>query len=271
MNSIWGGVTTVFSFFTQVAETYDKLIPDELPIGWERGARWRDGTRAFRKIGHCPLALAIDFCHRHNIEIFLTYRMNDIHDGSAGEPYEFSNWKRDHSQYLLGTQEEADRYPFSHPRHFWSALNYEQPEVRNYIFKIMEDFCQRYDLDGLELDWLRISTFFQPTRDLRPVEPKHIAIMNDFVRRIRTMTDRVGRERGRPLLISCRVPRTLKHSLDVGLDIRTWLKEDLVDVLVLGGGYAPMDMAREMRAIADLTHQYDVPRYGCISNRELGC
>ena len=132
MNSIWGGVTTVFSFFTQVAETYDKLIPDELPIGWERGARWRDGTRAFRKIGHCPLALAIDFCHRHNIEIFLTYRMNDIHDGSAGEPNEFSNWKRDHPQYLLGRQEEADRYPFSRPRHFWSVLNYEQPEVHNY-------------------------------------------------------------------------------------------------------------------------------------------
>ena len=134
----------------------------------------------------------------------------------------------------------------------------------------MEDVCQRYDLDGLELDWLRISTFFQSTRDLRPVEPKHIAIMNDFVRRIRTMTDRVGRERGRPLLISCRVPRTLKHSLDVGLDIRTCLKEDLVDVLVLGGGYAPMAMAREIRAIADLTHQYDVPLYGCISESGIG-
>ena len=56
--------------------------------------------------------------------------------------------------------------------------------------------------------------------------------MNDFVRRIRRMTDRVGRERGRPLLVACHVPNGVDAALQIGLDVETWLKNDLVDILI---------------------------------------
>jgi len=261
------GVTTVVTFSSQVAETYDTVIPESIKPP-ERPALARDNVRRFKEEGLDPLTMTAEFCHQHDMELFLSYRMNDVHDSHV-LPWEMSHWKRDHPEYLFGRRGDNHRFGMENPRYVWSALNYEIPEVRDYIFRIMEDACQRYDLDGLELDWMKVPMFFRPTLDLQPVGPKYVKIMNDFVRRVRKMTERVGRDRGRPLLLGCRVPRTVKHGLAVGLDVTTWLQEDLVDILTLGGGYVPMAMASEVRQMVSLAHQYDVPLYPCINNSGL--
>ena len=257
------GITTVTIFPSQVAETFDNVISDHFKLP-HRAAIVRDNVRGFMQAGRDPLAMTVVFCRRHDMELLLSYRMNDVHDAHVC-PWGFSQWKRDHPEYLFGREGDNKRFGADNPRYVWSGLDYEIPEVRDYIFRIIEDACRRYDLDGLELDWLKVPMFFRPTLDLQPVERKHVKIMNDFVRRLRAMTEQVGRKRGRPLLLSCRVPRTVKHGLAVGLDVTTWLKEDLVDILTIGGGYVPMSMASEVRQMADLAHRHDVPLYACIS------
>ena len=257
------GVTTLVTFPSTVAETYQDLSDHYKPP--QKGAIARDNIRRFTEAGCDPLAMTIDFCHRHDMELFYSHRMNDAHDAHV-LPFEFSQWKRDHPEYLWGREGDNKRFDMRNPRYIWSGLNYEIPEVRDYLFQIIEDACRRYDLDGIELDWLKVPMFFPPTLDLQPVEPRHVKIMNDFVRRLRAMTEQVGRKRGRPLLLCCRLPRTVASGLAVGLDVTTWLQEDLVDMITLGGGYVPMAMVSEVRQMADLTHRHDVPLYGCISN-----
>ena len=39
--------------------------------------------------------------------------------------------------------------------------NWAIPEVRGYKFAFIEELCENYDLDGFELDFLRIYSFFQ--------------------------------------------------------------------------------------------------------------
>jgi len=116
--------------------------------------------------------------------------------------------------------------------------------VRDYIFRILEEVCQRYDVDGIELDWMRHPKFFRPTTDGNPATPEQVEMMNDLVRRIRAMTERVAEQRGRPLLVATRVTLNVEHSLDLGLDLKTWLEEDLVDIVTVGGGYACLGWRR---------------------------
>ena len=255
------GHTNKFSHLTQVAENYGEFISDD--EGDARALNWRNNIRTLKAAGHDMLTLAADFCQENGLEIIFSLRMNDIHDSFM--EWRLSPWKREHPQYLLGKPEDLNAYEDSDPRRYWSALDYEVPEVREYIFRILEDVCQRYDVDGIELDWLRHPKYFRPTHDLQPTELRHLAIMNDFMHRVRTMTERVAQERGRPLLVACRVPLSVECSVALGLDVVTWLEEDLLDILVVGGGYVPLAMAPQAREMTELGHSYGVPVYPCIS------
>ena len=255
------GGTTVFGFDSHVAETMDRLIPQDTANPIAR--QYRDGVCALRETGLDSLGLVTDFCHRNGLEVFFSLRMNDMHD--AFYDWAVSQWKRTHKEYLFGEVADWNRYDTANPRAWWSGLDYACPEVREYIFRILEDVCQRYDIDGIELDWFRKPVLFRPTLELRPVEAQHLAMIGNFVRRVRRMTQGVARERGRPLLVACRVPMSIERSQAIGLDVPTWLEEDLVDILVTGGGYAPMAMAPQVREMSNLGHSYGVPVYACIS------
>lgn len=59
--------------------------------------------------GRDPLAMTVDFCRRHDMEIFLTHRMNDVHDAHVC-PWMLSKWKRDHPEYLFGREGDNNRF-----------------------------------------------------------------------------------------------------------------------------------------------------------------
>jgi len=219
------------------------------------------------------LQIQIDFCRKNGIEIFWSMRMNDIHDSYRQAPALstqkmahalFSSFKRQHPEYLMGKPGDSTKYPIQSVRLLWSALNYSLPEVREHIFLIIQEVCQRYDVDGIELDFERSPIYFPPTLDMLPVEQKHLNMMTDLLRQIREMTVTVALKRGRPILVATRVPLTLDRSEFLGLDVERWLREDLVDIIIDGEGYLPMAMpSREM---VNLGHRYDVPVYPCITN-----
>jgi len=214
------------------------------------------GLAALKQMGTDPLKVAVKFGHEQGMEVFWSYRMNNIEDSFAG--WSWSRWKREHPEYCFGKLEDWGKYPYTDPRRWWAGLDYAVPEVRDYILRIFADVCRRYDVDGIDLDWFRSPRFFRPTTEGKPVEAKHIAMMNDFVRKVRAMTEQVAAKRGRPLLVSCRIPLSVERCRAIGLDVPTWLKEDLVDILVLGGDLAPMAMAPQWREMAKLAHRHGV-------------
>jgi len=123
------------SHLAKVGETYGEFVPD----GSEPSAiHARDNIRALKKAGYDTLQLAIEFCHRNNLEIFFLHRINDIHDTFLD--WELSRWKREHLEYLMGTREEAAKAGSANsPKHWWSALDFELPQVRDYLYRILED------------------------------------------------------------------------------------------------------------------------------------
>jgi len=56
---------------------------------------------------------------------------------------------------------------------------------------------------------------------------------------------------------------TVAKCRHVGIDIKAWLAEDLLDVLTIGGGYVPFTMPT--RELVALGHKHDAPVYPTIS------
>lgn len=139
----------------------------------------------------------------------------------------------------------------------WAGYNYARPEVRTHYLDIIRGACERYNLEGIELDWLRMPMFFELGQERR-----NIPIMNNFVRQIRKCLDEYGKKRGRPILLAMRIPDTIDLSLSVGLDPETWAREGIVDFFMAGSGLMPFSIP--MSEWVDLGRKYDVKIYGCL-------
>ena len=184
--------------------------------------------------------------------------MNMVQD--SWRPNFQTQWKRDHPEWCLGDRSMAKLK--DDPRSiYWSALDFEVPEVRDQRVSVIEDICSRYDVDGLELDWWRWPMFFKPSLEGKPAERHQIEIMNNFLRRVRKTMSAIEARRGRPLLLAARVFDTEEITLNLGLDPRTWLKEGLIDILVVGGTYTYYSIETEKWVAMASPHDVSVYVY----------
>jgi hypothetical protein len=88
--------------------------------------------------------------------------------------------------------------------------------------------------------------------------------MTEFVRQVRRSLNEIGKERGRPYLLAVRVPDTPAMARRSGFDTETWLREGLMDLLIVGGGYMPY--SGRLKEFVDLAHQHQVPAYPCVNH-----
>lgn len=205
------------------------------------------------------LQIVTDFCHEHGMEAFWSMRMNDTHDSAPHA--ELGLWKRAHPDCLMGTP--GDKFPHGAGR--WSAVNYGQVEVRDKVFRILQDVCTTHSVDGVELDFFRHPILFKPQMTGEPVTLEQCNLMTDLLRRIRRMTEDVGLRRGRPLLLSVRVPDSEGFCRALGLDVSRWMQEDLIDLLVVSGYFR----LNSWKTSVAWGHRYGVPVYASLDESRL--
>ncbi len=210
--------------------------------------------------GKDALEVMIETCHAHGLEIFYSNRINDTHD--SFNPKKRRYVKADHPDMLLSTEAEAGKYPFPDVRSFWAAWNFELAEVRRMVCDHVRAICETYDIDGLDLDFLRHPVFFPPTMQCRQVEAQHLEMMTGLLREIREMTEVVGMRRGRPIPISARCCFDVALSRSVGIDVPAWLDEGLIDILIAGRF---LESTLPAKPLVDLAHCHDVPCYTFVA------
>ena len=204
--------------------------------------RVRENSKALIREGHDILAGVVEEGHRIGLEVFASLRMNDIHDSHY--PERLSRLKTEHPEYLLGDSlevyERGRAWKFS-PQ---TAFNYAIPEVRAYKLAVIQETLDRYDVDGLELDWTRHGWAFRPGEEL-----ENLGVMTEFTRQVRAHVDNASARRGRRLFLALSVPADLEDCRQIGLDVQTWLQDGLIDILVAAGTAFPPDL-RPVRAAA---------------------
>lgn len=198
--------------------------------------------------GHNPPAVIVEECHKRGMDAFVSLRMNDIHDGQYPPDTwpnpELPSLKRQNPDWLL---EGLD---------YWSALNYAQPQVRALKLKVIEEFFDRWDFDGIELDWLRHTLYF--TRGTERDNGKHLT---DFMRAVRQSLNQRASKRGRPIEIAVRIPERVEWCLEGGFEVPTWISEGLVNMLILGQGLTELPTLSEFQK---LMGAHRLPIYPCM-------
>jgi hypothetical protein len=198
-----------------------KTKPGEDLILNENMKRYAENFLALQKQGTDIMQLCINRAQKWGMEAFITMRMNDLHftDPDLYAPAAQSDFWLQHPEYRMGD------YPGWHAD---GALNFEHEAVRQYKLNLIREQCELFDLDGIELDFMRFLVYFPygKGRD-------YLDVMTDFVRKARTIADEVGEQRGRKILLAVRVPPRIDLCLDKGLDVSTWANENLVDMITV--------------------------------------
>lgn len=126
--------------------------------------------------GHELMQIYIDGARRSGLPIYAGFRMNDAHacDEARGW-YGRSRQKQERRHLLIGSP-----VPFG-CRHGadWSfswVWNYAEEEVRERFLELFDETLERYDFDGLELDFSRAPPFaFHSQRGSTPRESTNTA------------------------------------------------------------------------------------------------
>jgi len=139
--------------------------------------------------------------------------------------------------------------------------DYSKAEVRSHYLEILRQACSRYDLDGVELDWLRYPKFFRDGE-------VNATVITEFVREARTILDKAAKKRGHPLRLVTRVPDSPVRAKEIGLDVEAWLKAGWIDAVIAGHGFT--FASNGLDQWVTLAHQYRIPVYGVIERMKRG-
>jgi len=189
-----------------------------MPGADEPGGRWPANARLLHERGLDPYAVWIARAREKGITPWLSMRMNDVH--CVDEPDNFM-----HSSFWVG-HPEFRRVPGGAG---WTdrALDYGRPEVREHALAFVRELLERYDPDGLELDWMRFGWHFAPGREAEGAE-----LLCAFLREARALTAEASARRGHPVRLGARVPADPDAARGLGMDGVRWAKEGLIDMLV---------------------------------------
>ena len=153
----------------------------------------------------------IEETKKRDLECFYTYRLNE-------DPYtEHRELAEAHPDWLI-TGEWAQP--------LW---NFAVPSVRDYKVAICRELVETYNFDGLEIDFAR-----GPIQTLPGHQWEQREHITEFLYRVRQETLEVEQKRGRPILLAARIPDNLIGCHFDGINVETWVCDDLVDFLVLG-------------------------------------
>ena len=184
---------------------------------WWRAA---ENLRRALEAGNDPLKVVVDRAHEKGLRILCSLRMNEPTTRESGNFYMLGRLKHQHPELAIGGEVDPD-----HP-HAATCLDFAREEVIEERLAVIEEVCDRYGADGLEMDPY-VGVFFKPST-ARESAPK----LTEFVRRVRALLDRIGKARGTSLQLSSRVYASEEANLAVGMDVRTWLTDGLVDLVI---------------------------------------
>ena len=177
---------------------------------------------ALRKHDTDIVQLCVHRAHLKGMEAFASIRMNDLHftDPAIRFPRGQGDFWLAHPEYYIGDDDIG--------WHADGALNFAYAEVRENKLNIVREICGRFDIEGIELDFMRFPVYFPQGQG-----ENNIPVMTGFLRAVRAITEEAGQQRGRPLELGVRLPAQIAQCRNLGFDPAAYTKERLVDFITI--------------------------------------
>ena len=179
--------------------------------------RAHQNARQLIDTGCDPLRLICDRAHAKGMKFYPTLLVQQGR-GPRSEDVRCSDFRFDNAHLEIGAAGDLDP-DFLGMR----GLDFKHEEVREERFALIEETLNNYPVDGFELQLNYMPYYFHPDE---VEEGRHI--MTRWIRRVYEAVKQS--DPGRELAI--RIPASIEGCLEVGLDLRAWLREGIVDVLI---------------------------------------
>lgn len=181
---------------SNVWDTYwDVYEPDSIK-------NWQSKFWQLQKRGVDVFKVVTEYSREQGISPWISFRMNDHH---------YFNEMDKINTFMLGDDSaRPDNY-----------FNYENPAIRNHFLLLIEEAVLKYDVDGIELDFLRT-----------PGHYGSITAMNLFMESVKALLDEISVRNDKKLKITVRIPPTPQGGMEFGLDPVYWAKRGWADILV---------------------------------------
>ena len=199
---------------------YDSKIMEpywDVPDPANNTTAWYRKYWQINKKGIDVFAVCVDQTRAIKVSPWLSFRMNDHH--YRDNPFCLNSLMLENPELRLSPT---------------GSFDYARKEVREYYKAFIKEALERYDVDGIELDWMRTFNLFKPG-----METEGIEIINSFMKEIRAMVDKNAKDRGHPVEIAARIPVTPSIGRSYGLDGVAWAKDHSVDIIIPSNFFRP--------------------------------
>lgn len=242
---------------------YDSEGPDDQPVlkhalkeQIKPFRRRLDSAKRLSEMGVDFHERALARCRHHGMGAWMTMRMNDVHGCMELDSPLLSTFYKE--------QRAAKQLRNTHRDTSWAdrSLDWERPEVQEHYFKFVCEQLSRYDMDGLELDWMRFGYHFRPGRELAGGH-----VITAWMRRVKKECERAAERLGHPVKLGVRVPSRPETARMLGMDGVAWAKEGLVDVVAPSPFWATCEFDIPMQEWGRLLEGTSVELVGCLEIR----
>ena len=146
-----------------------------------------------------------------------------------------------------------------------ASLDFSQKEVQDYFFRYIKELIENYDIDGIELDWLRYPTVL-------PLEKRaDLQILNDYMLSVCDLINGYNNKLG----LAVRVLAHEQDNLNNGLDVCRWIADGIIDTVTIENFYIPtnyeMPVADWRAKIAEKNTAENGYRLLCGSDWGVSC
>jgi len=171
--------------------------------------------------GKDPWAMVVGRAKEKGLEIFASVRMNDTHY----KDHPFHYWME---QFYYDNLHNRVSLSLASGQRGMSEFDYRKSAVRDYYLDIIKRNAEKYDIDGVEMDFTRNCIYFpDPNRE------ECAPVMTEFVRQVRETLDEIGNKKGKRLLLAATTPYSLYRTRLEGVDIPAMARLGLIDILCL--------------------------------------
>ncbi len=189
---------------------------------------WPANALLLQERGIDPYEIWLKYARERGVAAWLSMRMNDFHNVDNEDSFLHSD--------LWRTRPDLRRISYRYAGWPDRAFDYAKPEVREHHLALVDEYLEMYDMDGLELDWMRHGYHFRPGH-----EYEGCRILTDFMKIVRQKVNDAATRLGHEIKIGVRVPSSPHNARGLGMDAVEWAKLELVDMIVATPLYSPCD------------------------------
>lgn len=196
-----------------------------LPVNYDQFSLFNNGNtfneyyQLFTESDTDMYAMAFEKIREAGIRPWMSFRMNDRHGTGEKTSYLRSrfHYEAKENGYMVGSEYGFHRI----------CLDFSEERVRQIMYDYLREMILRYDVFGIQLDFMRCMVCFDYLND---TDYQHY--MTEFIRDIHGVVEEAEAKFGHDIKLMLRLGRSIEHNMVFGFDVETIVAEKLVDALV---------------------------------------